>query len=178
MTTGTANGMAIRDWAFLACRILALYLFYLAIETMLSIGIFIFMTTSADENTRLYGYYYVLRFLLAIASGLVMWFGATRLADWMVPRQAQEPEAEAAGERDVTRLLSLAVAVFGLALLIFAIPDAARLVAIYLAPDRLYAPHLIETAVVATRLVLGLFLILGIRGIANLIGRARGWQAG
>ncbi len=175
MTTGTANGMVARDWGFLACRVLALYLFYLAIETLLSIGIFVVTAPSGDENTRLFGYYYVFRFLLAIAAALFLWFGAAPLADRMMLSQADGKEEAAPGAWRVTQLLSLAVSVFGFVLLVFAIPDAAGLAARYLAEDRLHGHDLVETAVVATRLVLGLLLIFGGRGIADLIGRARGW---
>ena len=177
MTTGIASGMAARDWAFLACRVLALYLFYQAIQIVLPAILFAFVIQSGGGE---YAWFdrslYFIRLLLAVGGGLVLWFGAARLAGWMVPRQAQEPAA--AGAWDVTRLLSLAVAVLGLALVIFAIPDAAGLVAMYLAPDRLYDSQLVQIAVVATRLVLGIVLVFGARGIANAIGRARGWQAG
>jgi len=178
-TTGTATGMAARDWAFLACRILALYLFYQAIQLVLVAIVFAFLLQSGGgENAWLDRYHYFFRFLLAVAAGLVLWFGAARLAGWMVPRQAQEPAAAAARAWDVTRLLSLAVAVFGLALAIFAIPDAARLAARYLAEHRISDRDLVEIAVVATRLVLGILLVFGGRGIANVIGWARGRQAG
>lgn len=175
MTTSTLNGMASRGWAFLACRVLALYLFYLAIDAMLLVGLYSFAVQPGGENARLLGYYYLFRFLLAVAGGVVLWFGAARLAGWMVPRQAHESEAAAAREWNVTQLLSLAVSVLGLVLVILAIPEAASLIARYLAEARLYDPYLVEITTIATSLVLGILLILGSRGIANVIKWARRW---
>lgn len=176
MTSSTLNAMVFRDWGYLACRVLALYLFYLAIDTLLSIGIFTFMSPSAGENARFFNYYYILRFLLAIAAGLVLWFGAPRLAHKMVPRHADETEEAVPGEWHVTLLLSLAVSVLGLVLLFFAIPQAAGLAARYLVADRLHDGDLVEITVVATQLVLGIVLVFGSGGIANLIGWARKWR--
>ncbi len=176
MTTSIANGMAARNWAFLACRVLALYLFYQAIQTLLSAGLFALVVQSGSETAWLTRYSYLFHFLLAVAAGLVFWFGAARLAGWMVPRQADETKETTPGERSVTQFLSLAVAVLGVALVIFAIPNAAGLAARYLLEGRLHDWDLVETAMVATRLALGIVLVFGSRGIANVIGWARRWQ--
>lgn len=176
-TDGTATGMAARDWGFLACRVLALYLFFLAVELVYSAVTYAFTIDATGEDAWVLRYYFLFQLLLTVAAGLVLWFGAAWLAGRMVPPRAEAPEAEAAGSRDVTLLLSLAVAVFGLALVIFAIPDAAGLAARYLAQDPVREGDLIEAAMLATRVVLGIVLVVGGRGIANLIGRARGWRA-
>jgi len=176
MTTSTVTAMASRDWAFLACRVLALYLLCFAIDTLLSFGIYRFIFPAANENAPWVRTYYILRFLLVFAGGVVLWFGASRLAPIIVPRQAGEPEDVGAGGWSVAQLLSLAVSVLGLVLLFVAIPEAARLGARYLVADRLGERDLVEIVFVAARLVVGIVLVFGSQGIANLITWARRWH--
>lgn len=158
------NGVTASGLALLGCRLLSLYLLYLAIQSITFL-VYGFVEGGPDFLRDLSLF---LNFGLNLATCAAFWFGAPWLSRKMIPPNVEQVEAGAPG---VEHLMMLAVVILGLVLLSGAIPRLASTVALGINEGYFR----LEAVEVVVRIVLGAILILGSQGIARAIGRVRRW---
>jgi hypothetical protein len=171
--------MTQRATAKLACRCMALWFF--AQAAIHSVPMLIFLTSAAFMEGRATDQ--LLRSLLSAAIpvvqlilGVILWRKSDRIAQRMVRDEDADAPVTPLDVRSATSVAAVAVGLF------LAIPAIQSLVVIaYVAtrqdvdygPSRFNSEALLGSAI---QLVFSLFLILGSRGIANLVHRVRTYR--
>ena len=166
-----------RGFAFLGCRLLSLAALYWVLQTIelsvLTVQQFIGSGYALGSETAFHLVFWPVFFSgLDLAIVLVLWFGA----DWISARMTRDAPA-ATEDQDWSRsaVLSMAVAVIGLLLLVSLVPRAAQNFYLIFFEGHVNAATLIPVLVhVVLTLAIGLGCLLGRRGIAAFIVKARG----
>jgi len=153
--------------AFLACRVLALYILYQALPNIIYFGVALPQLTQSDPGVswELMNFTYVAFYLITI---LFFWFGASWLSNRMTPAQDASPTEK---PLILDGLSDVIIPTVGLVFVIGAVAQLAGSTAVYFSEARLSSlPDSIEGA---TKLTFGMILIIGGKHIAALIKRAR-----
>lgn len=159
----------LRGWAFLACRVLSLYVLYYAFK-FFSASSVLMLVGSMKDSTSVGDFYFVFNFLLDLSAFAFLWFGAPWLSSKVAPPTR---EMELSGDQNIRQLMSLVISVFGLILLVNAIPNAASVITAFTFETGNW--DIDRLAEVIVQAGVGLFLIFGRKGIADLVHRARAW---
>ncbi|MCC7204591.1 MAG: hypothetical protein IT441_05895 [Phycisphaeraceae bacterium] len=173
-----------RDIAFLACRLLALYTWIHVVFRVdyLAGGVFgLFETKEVSLSLTLRILYFLsasLPLILFAALGALLWFRAARLADRMVRGTDSEATPLPADRHTVQ---AIAFSAIGLFVLLQVIPTfATQMMTAAVAQDLSRTRYELldwrwKTAVAATlvQIALGLWLLLGARGIVTTLGKLR-----
>ncbi len=174
--------MSKREIAALACRILALYAF---IQALASIGFVPWMIVRASETAGLlksvlYVLMGVLPFTLCTGAGIVLWVQAQRIGGRMLSG-LDDPEAEM--KVVPFDLQVIAFSVVGLALLVQTVPRLVSTFWMLLYARAKWPPELQEiyrvrvdwknAITMVVRLGLGLWLLLGARGLVGFLRKVR-----
>ena len=157
-----------RGWAFLACRILSLYVLYIGIKYIPYVAISFVNYTELDTDLRLFILpicSVVLDFLLF----LLLWFGAPWFSNRLAPPEAEDTVS---GDWNIEQWMSLIVSVYGLILIVDAIPLLAGNFTAYIGMRGEFYGRGSE---VAARIFVGTVLIFGRRRISEVIKSARAW---
>ncbi|MEH6404038.1 MAG: hypothetical protein V7750_11735 [Sneathiella sp.] len=153
-----------KGWAFLACRILALYFGFLFLQQFVSLP-FPYLNSSSNITT------YV---TIAWSASLLMiviflWFGARWLSSKLVADNVVTTDPDPI---NLDSVLSLAIALLGLLLIVNAFPNIiTALVTGYEQSRWLPAAILIEPAI---KMAIGVFFIFKANGVARFLKMTRG----
>lgn len=169
--------LSARDLAFVGCRLLSLYVLYgVVVMVMFNAADLLQLLASPQEigwqpNT------YVLRTAALLFANLVvflvLWFASGWVAAKVAADTAQVTEGEATGWSRGT-ILSLGIIVLGLWILAHHLPTLLSYIPLVLQSDTdSIGSRYLVAALLAT--ALGVYFVLGSRGIAEFIGRLRRW---
>jgi hypothetical protein len=161
-------GRVSRGWAFLACRILSLYVLYIVIQYIPGIAINIANIREADTNffQSIFPIYFAgLNFLMF----LFFWFGAPWLSNRLAPPKAEDTVS---GDWNIEQWMSLIVAVYGLILIVDALPLLAGNLAAYIG---IGGEYYVRSSEIAAKAIVGTVLIFGRHRVSEAIKSARRW---
>ena len=167
-----------KGFAFLACRILALYALYWAARNL--VGMLPGFVYYQSRGNYIFDTIYPSLFTgIQFAGFLALWFGASWMSPKMVPKEAPEVTS---GTWDMAQLTSLIVSIFGLILVVNAVPRIGNLIVSYSFSEFHNVSEIRNTIIRSTELtanvVMGLVLIFGSKKISEMIKWARNWQFG
>lgn len=149
-----------KGWAFLACRVLALYFGFLFLQQFLSLPL-----PYLHGGNGIANYVAITWSLSFMAVVIFLWFGAPWLSTKLIPKNLKTTDASSVNLESV---LSLVVALLGLLLIINALPN----IVIAIVPNGpLPTTTLIEPII---KMVIGIFLIFKASGVARLLKMTRG----
>jgi len=161
--------MSNRDWAFLACRVLALYVLYLGFKSLMysANALLLWLTSGSGTFTPGFSIYFV---GFEVVAFLFFWCGASWLSKIMAPAKAADQDFDT---RYVAQLMTLCISVFGLILVVNAIPGFIGVLASNYVDAK---PYLIGAITRFTvEITVGLLLIIGAERLSDIIKRLRSW---
>lgn len=171
--------MKIRDLAFMAIRILSIYLFILGLNHLVNILEFALPTYMQviDYETTYTEVFFVIgipTFILLVSS-VVLWFLADKLSRFIIPKSSSESEGISMQSKEIEAFV---LSVIGLILLVLSFTSIARMVLNYInlmdqgiVSDRLgFIYSLVEQVI---RFLLGLILLFKAEGFALMLRKIR-----
>lgn len=171
--------LSARDIAFVGCRLLALYFVYVALVSVPHSFYALSSAFGAGQSRDIVHLFYQTASWLSLASpilslamALLLWLGASWLS-----REVAEGAPEGTSTWSPQSLLSVGVVLLGLVLVSFALPQIA-LYLLFIADGAADAADF-QVAVLASEVVqtiVGIGLVLGSGGVADMIARMRRWS--
>ncbi len=167
--------MNIRGWAFLACRMLALYALYLAILNFASMTGYIVQQLMSGQLKHLD--YALLSFvLLNLSVVLILWFGAPWFSRKLIPEKHFKSltyNDEAIGAVTFSQLIFAAIIFLGLYLVCTSTPQLFMRFSFFLSESQPYrTAYLLDDGL---KIIFGLLLIIGSARISQFIRFLRNW---
>lgn len=169
-----------RDVAFIGCRLLAVYALY---SLLLYLGQWMLFIVQAlrwpNSGNGQFVASYGLSGAILLAMFLALWFRAGWIAG-KIAAGTGDSKAAVPGSWSRESVLSLALVVLGVWILVHHVPDlvayAVRILPSEPDPDNeITLAQWAQIVSAGLTTVLGLFCLLGARGIAEAIGRFRRW---
>lgn len=147
--------------AFVACRLMAIYMF---VNLVHNVGMTIIVrATNAPESISFSDVFSV--FLAYLTLVIILWFAAR----WISKHVANEAFSEnVKGQWSHTNVLSVSMCIMGMFIVVMALPQFTFLL-------RLHSFGILETADPLMSLFLGLLLIFGAEQVAAQITKSRRW---
>ncbi|MGG3280010.1 hypothetical protein [Paenibacillus solani] len=171
--------MKIRDLAFMAVRILSIYLFILGLNHLVNILEFVLPTYMQviDYETTYTEVFFVIgipTFILLISS-VVLWFLADKLSRFIIPKSSSDSKGISLKSEEIEGFI---LSVIGLILFVLSFTSIARMVLNYInlmnqgiVSDRLGSIYSLVEQVI--RFLLGLILLFKAEGFALMLRKIR-----
>ena len=165
--------MSYQKIALLACRIIAVFIIANWLGN-LSASLVAFFYQPFNLQNLIYG---VVSMALPVVVGILLWVFSTRLAAYMVKPLERGEETPAVMVEPET-VHALAFTIVGILLLVNALPNLVSALTTYsLLPEHAVARSLVEVISRVTdsavRIILGLCLIFGSKGLAGLLKKIK-----
>jgi hypothetical protein len=170
------------DIAFLACRVLAIYIFFRALQHLSHITLFIPRYDDPEVRVQTFFYFFA-PFLVLVCFGVVLWIFAGRTVQYIFPMT--EEGVEQVTMINTKEIYALAFSIAGIILLAVAIPGIFQVISSIVVLNTHYdslGPHpvmKIQTTFAfmekIAQLVIAFCLIFGSRGLSELLSKIRGF---
>jgi len=167
--------MGPRDWAFLACKVLALYTLIFIIPS-LPMSFYSFFSKTETGSFSAFSLVTISPYVTFIFLFVLFWFGAPWLSKKMAPQRADQ---ESYDKVEFDQLFALAIAVFGIFVIFSAIPNLAFYISFYFQEDTFKSQELLagrNFIELVIRIVAGFLLVVGNQQISRTVKRMRAWS--
>lgn len=171
--------MKIRDLAFMAIRILSIYLFVLGLNHLMNILEFAlptYMQVIESETTYTEVFFVIgIPAIILLVSSVVLWFAADKLSRFLIPKGSSDPAGIHVQSKEIEGFV---LSVIGLVLVVLSFSSLARIILNDinlmnqdLVSNRMgYIYSLIEQVI---RFLLGLMLMFKAEGFAHMLRKMR-----
>jgi hypothetical protein len=161
--------MSPRNWAFLLCRILSLYFLILGLQHLL-LGTYTVFNLALKNGITLAHLFNFLMLNTNILAFIVLWFGALRISNIMIPSSMNE---KTSSDFELEKLMSLLVSLSGLYILATAIASSTSTIHLFFFEKQ--ANMSSSITLLLAHIVVGLIMIVGSKRISNTINFIREW---